>query len=113
MHVCIVTPKEQHVCAGNKCGIMDQFISAMGAEGSALLIDCEQGKECGRQIPMSKAEEEVVWLVADTQRRHKLAGGEYNKRRICCESAVTHLQVNQSLRYATMEVLEAGEWDLL
>ncbi len=92
---------------------MDQFISAMGEEGSALLIDCEQGKECGQQIPMSGSKEAVVWLVTDSGRRHQLAeeGGEseYNKRRRCCESAVAQLKVHQSLRYATMDALERGE----
>ena len=108
----LLCQQAEHRYAGNKCGIMDQFISAMAAEGSALLIDCEQEKEYGKQIPMSKAEEEVVWLVTDSGRRHKLAGGEneYNKRRRCCDSAVAHLKVQQSLRYASMEILEAGEW---
>jgi len=30
----------EHEYAGVMCGIMDQFISAMGAEGNALMIDC-------------------------------------------------------------------------
>ena len=30
----------EHNYAGVMCGIMDQFISAMGAEGNALMIDC-------------------------------------------------------------------------
>lgn len=30
----------EHEFAGVPCGIMDQFISIMGEEGNALLIDC-------------------------------------------------------------------------
>lgn len=32
--------KAEHTFPGVPCGIMDQFISVMGAEGHALLIDC-------------------------------------------------------------------------
>ena len=32
--------KAEHQFAGMPCGIMDQFISVMGKEGHALLIDC-------------------------------------------------------------------------
>lgn len=32
--------KAEHEYAGMPCGIMDQFISVMGQEGHALLIDC-------------------------------------------------------------------------
>lgn len=32
--------KAEHVFAGAPCGIMDQFISLMGEENQALLIDC-------------------------------------------------------------------------
>jgi galactokinase len=30
----------EHEFGGTKCGIMDQFISALGRQGHALLIDC-------------------------------------------------------------------------
>ena len=33
--------KAEHTFANVPCGIMDQFISAMGKEGHALLIDCK------------------------------------------------------------------------
>lgn len=35
--------KAEHTFAGMPCGIMDQFISVMGREGHALLIDCRSG----------------------------------------------------------------------
>ncbi|XP_049668857.1 galactokinase isoform X1 [Accipiter gentilis] len=35
--------KAEHTFAGMPCGIMDQFISVMGKEGHALLIDCRSG----------------------------------------------------------------------
>lgn len=32
--------KAEHTHAGVPCGIMDQFVSVLGKEGHALLIDC-------------------------------------------------------------------------
>ena len=32
--------KAEHTFAGTPCGIMDQYISAMGKAGNLLLIDC-------------------------------------------------------------------------
>ena len=79
----------------------------MAENGNALMIDCEQPlkKDCAQQVPLS--DPSLVVLVADTSVRHKLAGGEYNKRRASCESAVSQLKV-KSLRYASMEKLEEG-----
>lgn len=37
----MVCQKAEHIFAGVPCGIMDQFISVMGVEGHALLIDCK------------------------------------------------------------------------
>lgn len=39
--------KAEHEFAGMPCGIMDQFISVMGKEGHALLIDCRSGPALG------------------------------------------------------------------
>lgn len=41
----LVCQKAEHTFAMMPCGIMDQFISVMGKEGHALLIDCRS--ECG------------------------------------------------------------------
>ena len=37
----LLCQEAEHRYAGNKCGIMDQFISVMAQEGHALLIDCQ------------------------------------------------------------------------
>lgn len=40
--------KAEHTFAGMPCGIMDQFISVMGKEGHALLIDCRSASPWAR-----------------------------------------------------------------
>ncbi len=38
--VALACQKAEHDFARMPCGVMDQFISALGREGCALLIDC-------------------------------------------------------------------------
>ncbi len=69
---------------GVNCGIMDQYISALGRAGHALLIDCRS--LAYELVPLDDAGYRVV--VADTTVRRGLAGSEYNVRRAQCEEAV-------------------------
>lgn len=51
--------KAEHTFAGMPCGIMDQFISVMGKEGHALLIDCRsappRARACQLGLGMSRS----------------------------------------------------------
>lgn len=51
--------KAEHTFAGMPCGIMDQFISVMGKEGHALLIDCRsappRARACELGLGMSRS----------------------------------------------------------
>lgn len=40
----------EHTFAGMPCGIMDQFISTMGQEGRALLLDCRLDRHFATQL---------------------------------------------------------------
>ena len=91
----------EHEFAGVPCGIMDQYISAMGREGHALLIDCRA--ETAEPVPMPSAASAVV-VVMNTNVHHALAGGEYARRRDTCRAAADKLGVNE-LRDATPELL--------
>ncbi|XP_064406526.1 galactokinase-like isoform X2 [Halichondria panicea] len=96
--------QSEHRYAGNKCGIMDQFVSVMAQEGHALLIDCRD--HATENIPLS--DPSLVVMVTDTGKRHELSvGGEYNKRRESCYSAASKMGV-ASLRLAKLEQLEGS-----
>ena len=86
------------------CGIMDQFISLMGQEAHALLIDCRPPFQT-RPVPLN--DPSLVVLVTDTQVKHALAASEYGTRRAQCESAAAKLG-RPSLRDVTLAELEAG-----
>jgi galactokinase len=91
----------EHEFAGVPCGIMDQFISALGREGHLLLLDCRSRKT--ELVPMKDLSVEL--LIVNTNVKHELGSGEYAKRRAECEAAAKILGVN-SLRDATAGQLE-------
>jgi galactokinase len=97
----LLAQKAEHDFAGVPCGIMDQFISALGREGHLLLLDCRTRKT--ELVPMS--DPSVALLVVNTNVKHELGNGEYAKRRAECEQAAKIIGV-PSLRDASPEQLE-------
>ena len=100
----LLAQKAEHDFAGVPCGIMDQFISALGREGHLLLLDCRTRKT--ELIPMS--DPSVALLIVNTNVKHELGSGEYAKRRAECEAAAQILGV-ASLRDATADQLEKAK----
>ncbi len=78
----------EHEFVGAKVGIMDQYVSALGKKGHALLIDCRSLES--KQVPFSTAETAVV--ICDSKVKHDLAASEYNTRRAECEQGVEILK---------------------
>ena len=100
----LLAQKAEHDFAGVPCGIMDQFISALGREGHLLLLDCRTRKT--ELVPMS--DPAVALLIINTNVKHELGSGEYAKRRAECEEAARILGV-ASLRDATPDQLERAK----
>uniref|UniRef100_U3J0Z1 Galactokinase n=1 Tax=Anas platyrhynchos platyrhynchos TaxID=8840 RepID=U3J0Z1_ANAPP len=95
--------KAEHTFAGMPCGIMDQFISVMGKEGHALLIDCRSLET----VPVPLTDASLAVLITNSNVRHALTGSEYPTRRRQCQEAAAALG-KASLRDATMAELEAA-----
>jgi galactokinase len=100
----LLCQKAEHEFAGVPCGIMDQFISALGREGHLLLLDCRSRKT--ELVPMN--DPSVALLIVNTNVKHELGSGEYAKRRAECEAAAKILGV-ASLRDATASQLEKAK----
>jgi len=64
---------------GCRCGIMDQFISALGKDGHALLIDCRSLETETAAIP-----DELRVMIIDSKVQRGLVGSEYTPRREQC-----------------------------
>lgn len=91
--------RAEHKFAGVPCGIMDQFISVMGKEGCALLLDCKDLS--AKQIPMLHTNDHV-FLVTNSNAPHKLSSSAYCERRDRCYEAANRLN-KKSLRDATID----------
>ena len=72
---------------GVNCGIMDQFISVLGRENHALLIDCRTLTY--ELIPMPA---EAALVIGNTRASRSLASSAYNERRQECETGVALLE---------------------
>ncbi|KAH0956018.1 hypothetical protein HN011_009695 [Eciton burchellii] len=94
--------KAEHDFAGVPCGIMDQFISVMGKEGYALLLDCRDLTT--KQIPMLHIDD-YVFLITNSNAPHKLSSSAYCERRDCCYEAAKILG-KKSLRDADMNDIQ-------
>ena len=97
----LLCQKAEHDYAGMPCGIMDQFISALGRQDHLLLLDCRSRKT--ELVPMNDPSVEV--LIVNTNVKHELTGGGYAQRRKQCEEAARILGV-PSLREADAAMLE-------
>ena len=100
-----LTQKAENQYVGVPCGIMDQSVSLMATQGSALLLDCRDLST--KNIPFDVASSGLELLIVDTQAHHALTDGGYAERRASCESAVAKLGIT-SLRELTMEQLVAS-----
>jgi len=98
-----LTQKAENKYVGVPCGIMDQSVSLMATQGSALLLDCRDLST--KNIPFDVASSGLELLIIDTQAHHALTDGGYAERRASCESAVAKLGIT-SLRELTMEKLQ-------
>ncbi len=91
---------------GVMCGLMDQFASACGVEGSALLFDCRS--TAWRPVPLPA---ELSLVVIHSGVSHGHADNEYNARRAACERVVAVVAADDRsvtlLRDVDMERLSA------
>lgn len=71
----------EHNYVGVKCGIMDQFASAMGKAEHAIFLDCK--KTDFKLVPLKMDGCKLV--ITNTNKKHSLASSKYNERRGECE----------------------------
>jgi len=79
----LLCQKAEHEFAGVQCGIMDQFVSCLGRQGHALLLDCRT--LAAEHVPLPG---DADLLVCDTGVRRALGSSEYNRRRDECEQGL-------------------------
>jgi galactokinase len=103
----LLCQRAEHEFAGVPCGIMDQFTSILARKDEALLLDCRS--RTATPVPMT--DPTVSVMIINTNVRHRLAEGEYAKRRLQCETAARVLKV-PALRDTTLAALEVARRDM-
>ena len=101
-----LSQKAEHDFVGVRCGLLDQIASLMSTAHHATFIDCRTN-EIGH-VPLDG---KVSVILANSNVKHALVGGEYNERRSDCEAAAHALGVSH-LRDATTEMLKARKSEL-
>jgi galactokinase len=100
----LLCQEAEHKYAGVPCGIMDQFSSALCTADHLMLLDCRSQQV--KLVPFTAPD--VTVLIANSNVKHELTGGEYAQRRAQCEAAAKILGVN-TLREATAPQLETAQ----
>ena len=80
----------EHNYCGVKCGIMDQFASCFGKEGSLIRLNCKTLEY--KYFPFKPEGYKLV--LVDSCVKHELASSAYNKRRQSCENAAAAIKKN-------------------
>lgn len=77
VQIALLAQKAEREFAGVNCGIMDQYASACGKKGNAMLLDCKT-LEC-RYVPVKMGEYSLV--IINCNKPHNLVESKYNERR--------------------------------
>ena len=106
VEMALLAQRAENEFVGMRCGIMDQYISALGRANHALMIDCRS-----LDYELVPVPEGVAIIVCDTKVQRGLVDSEYNARRRECESGARLLGV-KALRDVTPAKLEARAGEL-
>ncbi len=100
-----ICQRAENIHVGVNCGLMDQFASACGVDGAAMLLDCRS--LAWRPVALPLAGQTLV--VIHTGSPRSLSASQYNARRAQCEAAAAALAADdpgvRSLRDVTPAML--------
>ena len=82
-----VCQQAENQCVGVMCGILDQYSSVFGKQGTAILLDCRSLTHVEVRIPS-----DIRVVICDTNFPRTLAGSEYAKRRQECDEGTRLLR---------------------
>jgi galactokinase len=82
-----VCQKAENESVGVMCGILDQYASVFGRQGTALLLDCRSLTHIEVTIPS-----DIRIVICDTNFPRTLSGSDYAKRRQECDEGTRLLR---------------------
>ncbi len=96
----------EHNFMGVNCGIMDQFIIAMGKKDFAIKLNCDTLEY--EYAPLNLGDYRFV--VMNTNKQRRLADSKYNERRSECEQALKILQ-DSGVKISSLCALSPEQWE--
>jgi galactokinase len=107
----LLCQRAENQWVGMRCGIMDQFISALGERDHCLLVDCRSLTH--EAVPLPRG---YSFVICNSMVRRGLVDSAYNERRSQCEEGVRLLQKRlpgiTALRDVSVQQLERYQTDL-
>ncbi len=88
IEMALLSQKAEHNFIGVKCGIMDQFASAMGKANHAVFLNCATLEY--EHVPLNMKGYRLV--LSNTNKKHSLGASKYNERRNECEEGLNALK---------------------
>jgi galactokinase len=83
VRLALLCQRAENEFVGMNCGVLDQYTSALGEAGQALLLDCRNLNHRTASIP-----NDLQVVICDTRAERELTGSEYGDRRAQCEEGV-------------------------
>ncbi len=88
--IAVLCQRAENQYVGMNCGIMDQFISAVGKKDHAIFLNCDTLDY--QYVPLELGEYTIV--ITNTNAPHKLTDSQYNQRRSECDQALSIINVH-------------------
>jgi galactokinase len=88
--IAVLCQRAENQYVGMNCGIMDQFISAVGKKNHAIFLNCNTLDY--QYVPLELGDYTIV--ITNTNAAHKLTESQYNQRRSECEQALEVINAN-------------------
>lgn len=99
--IALISQKAENDYVGVRCGIMDQFASALSSRDHALFIDCRSLQY--ERVPLKL--EHYTFIIIDSRVKRSLSNSAYNRRREECEEALSVInQVNGLSKHSLREI---------
>jgi galactokinase len=107
--VALIAQQAENEFIGMQCGIMDQFISALGQKDAALMIDCRSLDY--RAVPLKLSEKGCAIVITNSGVRRGLVDSEYNSRRSECSQGVEQLSELTGKKMNSLRDIELDEFE--
>ncbi|XDD48297.1 galactokinase [Leptospira sp. WS39.C2] len=110
--IAVIGQKAENNFVGTKCGIMDQFIIAVGKQNDCISLNTETLDYSYHHFELGNYE----FYLINSNVKHNLKDSAYNKRRLECESALQKIQTkypnHKQLYDVTVSIQELTECGL-